>query len=173
MTEEIFITCGRNSDSIDKLHEKTPPSIDNPDRKELLWESRQEELLKQWCDDCKIKSVRHDIHGKRNKIKFIVFAIPSILTPIVLGGVSSFVPGNSLIYSVGMLVSGIFNGIGIFFNFGKKTQLHFEYSNKFSELATDIETELCKPKTHRLACDVYLERTKLQINVLCGQAPNL
>jgi hypothetical protein len=151
----------------------TPSSTDNADRKELLWESRQEELLKQWVNSCKIKSVQHDIHGKKNKIKFAIFAVPSILTPIILGGVSSVLPSNSLGYSLGMMGSGIFSGIGLFFNYGKRAQLHFEYSNKFSDLATDIEVELCKPKRHRIACDVYLERTRLCFSALCGQAPNL
>jgi hypothetical protein len=151
----------------------TPSSSDNSDRKELLWESRQEQLLKQWCSDCKTRGAQHDAQGKRNKRKFAIFGIPSVLMPIVLGGVSGVVQYNSLIYSLGMMSSGLFSGVNLFFNFSKKTQLHFEYSNKFNELSTEIETELCKPRRHRIACDVYLERTRMSFNYLCCQAPNL
>jgi hypothetical protein len=150
----------------------TPSSLDDSNRKELLWTSRQEALLKKWSEDCKIKSVKHDISGKKNKIKFAIFAVPSILTPIILGGVSTILPSNSLGYSLGMMSSGIFSGIGMFFNYGKRAQLHFEYSNKFAELATEIETELCKGKAYRVACDVYLERTKHEIIKLSEYAPN-
>jgi hypothetical protein len=149
------------------------PSIDDEGRKELLWESREEDLLLEWCTECKKRSALHDIQGKRNKVRFSIFGIPSVLMPIMLGGVSGVVPCNSLIYSLGFMGSGLFSGVNMFFNFGKKAQLHLDYSSKFSELANDILAELCKPKRHRVACDVYLERVKMSFNALCSQSPTL
>jgi hypothetical protein len=151
----------------------TPSSEDNPDRMELLWESREEDLLLEWGAICKSKSIQHDTQGKTNKMRFGVFGVPSVLIPIVLGGLSSVAPSNSLIYSLGMMGSGLFSGVNMFFNFSKKAQQHFEYSGKFAELATEIETELCKPKKHRIACDIYLERIKISFNALCSQSPPL
>jgi len=61
------------------------------------------------------------------------------------------------------MCSGLFSGIGMFFNFGKKEHTHFEYANKFFELSNEIESELSKPKRMRVACDVYMEKIKQEI----------
>ena len=153
--------------------ENTPSSIDNENRKELLWETREENILHNWCKDSKERSHLHDLHGKRDKFIFGIFGIPTMMIPIILGGVSSIVPCNSLIYSLGMMGTGLFSGISMFFNFGKRQQLHFEYMNKFFELANEIETELSKPKRHRIACDVYMEKIKQEYVKFCGQSPSL
>jgi hypothetical protein len=146
-------------------------SIDDENRKELPWEYTEEKLLLTWCHDSKKRSARHYIGGNRNKIKFAVFGVPSILIPIILGGVAPVVGCNSMIYSIGMMGAGIFSGMNLFFNFGKKQQEHFDYMNKFGEFSNEIESELSKPKRFRVACDVYIERMKLKYNSLCDQSP--
>lgn len=157
---------------IDGELEYTPPSsIDDEHRKELLWERREEIVINKWCEDCVIKSVYHHKKGKYNKILYSLFGIPPIIIPIVLGGVSSLIPCHSLLYSVGMMCVGILSGVSVFFNFGKKAQEHSEYENRFFELGNEMETELCKPKRHRVACDVYLERTKQIYHKYCSLAP--
>lgn len=154
--------------------EITPTSsIDDDNRKELLWEKREENVLHEWRKDCKVRSVQHEVKGKKNKIKFGVFAVPTIIIPIILGGISSIVPCHSLIYSLGMMITGLFGGIGMFFNFGKKEQSHFEYMNRFFELANEIEAELSKPKRHRIACDVYMEKIKQEYNKYTSLSPTL
>jgi hypothetical protein len=167
--EQIFINCDDSG-----RRENTPTSsVDDINRKELPWEKREEKLLMQWCADCKKRSHSHDAKGKQNKIKFAVFGIPSILIPIILGGVASVIPCHSIIYSVAMMTSGLFSGINMFFNFGGKERDHNAFMNKYFELKVDIESELSKPKRHRIACDVYVERVKLQYNSLCKHSPTL
>ena len=153
--------------------EHTPTSIDDENRKELPWETREEKLLLKWCDDCRKRSKAHDMKGKKNKIKFAIFGIPSILIPIILGGVASVVPCYSIIYSTVMMGSGLISGVSMFFNFGKKEQEHFNFMNKFFELANEIESELSKPKRFRVACDVYVEKIKQEYNSLCKHSPTL
>jgi len=166
MTELIKIKsedCGENI--------SLSSSIDDENRKELPWEYTEEKLLLTWSDDSKKRSARHYIGGKRNKVKFAVFGVPSILIPIILGGVAPVVGCNSMIYSIGMMGAGIFSGMNLFFNFGKKEQEHFDYMNKFGEFSNEIESELSKPKRFRVACDVYIERMKLKYHSLCDQSP--
>jgi len=153
--------------------ENTPPSKDDSNRKELLWEKREENVLSEWHKDCMIRSKMHDKKGKQNKLKFGLFAVPTIVIPIILGGLSPIVPCHSLSYSVGMMSAGIFSGVNAFFNFGKREQEHFEYSHKFFDLGNEIEAELCKPKRHRIACDVYLEKIKQEYNKYCCHSPPL
>ena len=130
-------------------------------------------MLHEWRKDCKDRSNKHEVKGKKNKIKFALFGIPSIMIPVILGGVSSIVPCHSLVYTLGMMMTGLFGGIGMFFNFGKKEQSHFEYMNRFFELANEIDTELSKPKRHRIACDVYMEKIKQEYGKYCSQSPTL
>jgi hypothetical protein len=165
---EISINCDDSG-----RRENTPTSVDDLNRRELLWEKREEKLLMQWCKDCQKRSHSHDVKGKQNKIKFAMFGVPSILIPIVLGGVASMVPCHSIIYSVAMMCSGLFSGINMFFNFGGKERDHNAFMNKYFELSVEIESELSKPKRFRIACDVYVERVKLIYNGLCKTSPSL
>ena len=122
---------------VDQKRDITPSSsssIDDENRKELLWKKREETVVNGWRDDCMKRSNLHEKKGKLNKIKFAVFSIPSILIPIMLGGLSSIIPSHSLPYSIGMMGVGVQSGISMFFNFGKKEASHFEYMNRFFEL---------------------------------------
>jgi len=150
----------------------TPTSVDDSQRKELLWEKREEILLLNWCDACIKKSKQHEAKGKENKTKYGLFAVPAILIPIILGGLSQVMPCHSLGYSLGIMSAGLFGGINTFFNFGKKMQLHFEYANRFAELAVDIQAELAKPKRHRIACNLYVGQSKMKYQGLSSSAPN-
>jgi hypothetical protein len=154
-------------DSMSEKREHTPPSsIDDENRKELLWEKREEKLLLKWVTDMRKRSLEHDRLGRKNKLLYSVLGVPPILIPIVLGGLTPILECNTLVYSVGMIVTGLFSAINIFFNFSKKTQQHFESQKKMFELALDIETELSKPKHHRVACSIYMDRVKLSYNLL-------
>jgi hypothetical protein len=163
-----------NHDIDIEVRDITPTSsLDDHDRKELLWEKREETVLYKWCEDCRNLGVKHDVAGKRNKLKFGMTAFPAIIIPIILGGVSQIVPCHSLPYSLGIMLSALFSGMNAFFNFGRLHQLHLEFSNRFSELSNDITCELSKPKAHRIACDVYYERIKQQYNSLSAQSPTI
>ena len=116
---------------MDELEYTPPSSKDDENRKELLWEEREEIMIRKWCEDCKKRSVIHYDKGKCNKILYNLFGIPPIIIPIVLSGVSSIIPCNSLLYSVGMMGVGIFSGVSVFFNFGKKFQENLEFENRF------------------------------------------
>ena len=152
----------------------TPPSsLDDDARKELLWEKREEELIMKWVDDSKVRSLRHGKKAKQYKIKYACVGLPSILIPIVLGGLSPVIPCHTLEYSLVLMLAGLFSGVGMFFNFGKKEVEHATYSNKFFKLVNDVEAELSKPKRHRVACDVYMEKVKNEYNALVLSAPDL
>lgn len=152
----------------------TPPSsLDDEQRKELLWEKREEELIMKWIDDCKIRSDKHSQKAKEYKIKYACIGLPSILIPIVLGGLSPIVPCHTLEYSLVLMSSGLFSGVGMFFNFGKKEVEHNTYANKFFKLVNEVDAELSKPKRHRIACDVYMEKVKNEYHSLVLSSPNL
>jgi hypothetical protein len=151
----------------------TTDSRDDSHRQEMMWEKREENLLLAWSSDCKKRSNKHEMKGNQNKMKYGMFGVPSILIPILIGSLAQVIACHSLEYSLGIASSGLFSAINMFFNFGKKAQTHYEYSNKFFELANEIQSELAKPRRHRIACDVYLEQIKLKYQSLCSESPNL
>lgn len=173
MTDDVCIELVDHQSKDRDSNEHTPSSVDDINRKELLWERREEKLLLKWCDDCEVRSKAHEVKGNKHKLKYAIFGIPSILIPIVLGGVAPLVPCHSIAYSIGMMCSGLFSGVSMFFNFGKKQQSHHHFSTKFFELSNEVQSELSKPKRHRIACDVYLEKIKQEYTSLVKNSPNL
>lgn len=167
MSELIEIKCSDETENV-----SLTSSVDDQNRREMPWEKNSEQLLLKWSSDSKKRSSLHNIAGKKNKIKYAVFGVPSILIPIILGGVSPVVGCNSIVYSLGMMGAGMFSGMNLFFNYGKKEQSHFDFENKFAEFSNEIDSQLSIPKRFRIACDVYMERMKIRYNSLCSESPN-
>jgi hypothetical protein len=152
----------------------TPPSRsseDNPQRKELLWEKREEVLLLKWKDETKTKGLQHHKKGGINKKLYYLFGIPNIIIPLVIGSLNGVVELGTLTLTCLMIASSIFAGVSTFMNFSRKSQLHFEFDAKYNELAVLIEKELSIPKAHRIAADVFLEKVQQKFNSLNNYAP--
>ena len=159
-------------DSLERvLEDENSESKDDPLRKELLWEQREEIFLQKIVEDCKKQSKLHRRKGKKFKKLYTGFGIPSTLLPIILSGLTEQLNMYPLVHSLVMITSGILTGVSTFMNFGRKYEEHFNYEAKYGGLAGDISTELCKPKSFRVACDVYLERVRLLYGNLNSNAP--
>jgi hypothetical protein len=165
---QIVIESPRNS-----ADEHSGSSVDNPNRHEVLWETRLEAICTKWKNDCIIRSEKHDTKAKTHKQKFAMFALPSIILPLVMSGVSNLLVDYPLVSSSGMALTAILTGMNTFFNHSKKQTQHFEYSGRFFKLAIDIEKELAKRKKDRTAADVFIERISMDYNNLAFNAPNL
>jgi hypothetical protein len=165
---EIIIASPRGSDN-----HSGSMSLDNPDRREVLWEPRLETLCNKWYDDCLARSTQHDVKAKIHKRRFATFALPSIILPLIMSGLSNLLVDYPLVSSSGMALTAILTGMNTFFNHSKKQIQHFEYSGKFFKLATEIEKEIAKRKKDRIAADVFLERISADYNNLAFNAPPL
>lgn len=157
------------------VREDTPPSSndskDDEHRKELLWENREEELLLKWKNEMYENSSQHRKSGKRFKKLYAIFGVPATLIPIIMSGLTPQLEDYPLAQSLLMITTGTLVGISTFFNLGKRFTQHFEYEHRYDELAREIEKELNKPKRHRLACDVYMERIYMKYSGLNASAP--
>lgn len=162
-----------NDTLIDLNYEKSDSSKDDPARKELLWERREEQLLLQWCKKLKEHSIAHGIKAKRTKQYYNMVSLPAILIPVVVSSLSTVLQPYPLAMSIAMLVTSLFTGVNAFFNLGGKTQLHFEFEYAYNKLANEIDKELCKPKRHRTACDLYMQIILSEMNRLDSAAPVL
>jgi hypothetical protein len=161
---EVAITVNSKSDN---------SSHDDSSRKELLWEKREEVIIEEWRQKCIKNSQSHGVKGKVMKKRYTLCSIPAILIPVVTSGLSNVLQPYPLVVSGTMIVTSLFTGVNAFFNFGSKTEQHFQYEASYMVLANEIQKELCKPKALRTACDVYLERVMNQMNQLDKSAPVL
>jgi hypothetical protein len=100
-------------------------------------------------------------------------SMPAILIPVVASSLSNVLQPYPLAMSGAMLITSVFTGINGFFNLGGKTQLHFEFEYAYNKLSNEIEKELCKPKRHRIACDLYMQIILSEMNRLDASAPVL
>jgi hypothetical protein len=154
----------------------TPPSNksseDDINRKELLWEKREEQLLLKWGDNIKQKAIKHKSKALTNKKMYHIFSIPIIIIPLVIGGINGLVDIAPITFSILMIFSSIIAGVNTFFNYSKKSTLHFEFEAKYNELGISIEKELSIPKIHRTAADVFLEKIQGTYNHLNNYAPD-
>lgn len=152
----------------------SPPSSQSQDdnqRKELLWENREEELLEHWKTEMYNNSKLHRKSGKKLKRLYAIFGVPATLIPIIMSGLTTQLKEYPLVQSLLMIIAGALVGVSTFFNLGKRFAQHFEYEHKYDELARELEKELRKPKRHRLACDVYMEKIYMKYSGLNARAP--
>jgi len=153
-----------------KIRDITPPSLDR-ERDEMLWDVKPENQLKIWKEEIDLKSKHHKKIGIRNKKLYIIFTIPSIIIPLVIAGLNGVVDILPITISCLMIFASVISTISSFINFGKKSQMNYEYDSKYDELSLTIELELCKKKIDRIAVDIFLERIFQRYNSLNATAP--
>ena len=142
-------------------------------RTELLCEKREEDLIIRWKNQCVEKSKKHGLKARRKKIHYTPISIPTILIPLIMSALNSILVEYALANIILMLLVAILTGISGFLNLGKQTQMNFQFEGLYSDLVLNIDQEMCKPKSARIACDVYLERVKNNVSKLDLSAPNL
>ena len=158
-------------DCVEEIYSNS--SKDNNFRKELLWEKREELVLKKWVENMRVQAKKHYIAGKKFKKIHEILMFPSIIIPVICSGLSPILQPYIYVSTGLMLSIGILNGISGFLNPSSKKEKHLSYVGLYNELVLDIEKELCKPKTMRIACDVYLEHISLKEINLDLSAPLL
>ena len=162
----IFETPTPSMASLEPLANAVSISVDDPSRRELLWETREEFVIGEWKERCSESSKAHGAKARKTKRWFTALSLPTIILPLVLSGFSEYLSSHPTANSVLLLTTASLTGLSAFLNLGKKSQLHFNSEASYADLALSIQAELCKPKRARLACDVYLERTRSQLSAL-------
>ena len=148
-------------------------SKDDESRKELLWETREENVLNKWKNEMSNLSEEHNVSGRYYKKLYSIINLPATIIPIVLGGVNSKLGNYEFLQTILMILSGSLIGVSTFYNLGQLYSSHFEFENKYDTLSRELEKELQKPKRHRMACDLYMERIYLKYSSLNANAPDM
>ena len=152
----------------------TPPSGDDPCRKELLWEKREETHLSLIATECTALSQKHDVKASCCRAHYLGFGIPGCVLPLIGSAVVEYIPHEySWLVSAIMLLAAVASALNTFLDWGRKSQQHQDYAGRYLELAHEISNQLCRPKAGRIACDIMLERVKERRGFLNLSSPPL
>ena len=160
-----------NEDDVSLEMNPSTSSLDR-DREEVLWESRNQNLLKSWGEECKTLCRQHKEKAKKNKRLHIIVALPCMIIPITTSIVQPHI-SNQLIMSILMLTTGVLSAINTFFNFSAKHVKHNEAVRQYEELSLYIDEILNTKKKHRTAADITIRTTLLKLNHISAMSPDL
>lgn len=146
------------------------------------WTEKIETLLNTWRIECLKKSKQHEKAGYLFKKKNTRWGLPPVLIPIIMSPVSVMIGYNScendesqqwktILNSSAFLVAGIFSGVYSFFRYGEKMENFFNFSTRYVDIVTEIDSELIKDEDYRLPADVFLMRIKMLIDNLTRTEP--
>ena len=157
--------------------ENTPSSKDREDRREVLWETRIENIMKEWSSKANKKSIAHNKKGKQKKKLYYSLSIPCIIIPFFLSISNVYWEEcsreNKLFNSVVTCVIGSLNGIQTLINYGSQYENHYQAESKYRDLHLDIECILVKHKEDRIPADICLERCRLLYENIERNSPDL
>jgi hypothetical protein len=168
-------TCHSNlvGDIENQLH--TSHSVIERQEQSNEWTDAIENLITRWKDQVEKLSYVHQEAGYIVKTRFYRFAIPSILIPFIMIFVSQIVPseGNILRILDGamFLTTSGCSAFLTFSNYGTLSEQHFQYSARYNDIVTRIESELVKRRKYRTPTDVFITELKCRIESLNDNAP--
>jgi len=134
------------------------------------YNNENEQLLRKWGNDALETSKLHGKKARRYKTLYNLFGLPSCLIPIILSVIEPYLEFK-ILFSILLCIVGILNGILIFFDFSKKTILHFEYEAKYSDYSLNMDAILAKKKQFRQPFDVVLTQSMMEMIHLSDSAP--
>lgn len=147
-------------------------TFDTPERKELLWTTKIENVIKGWHNNCLKFAEIHNEHAKYHKKIFYTLSITAAIIPIILASTNELFVGDYQIIENSLLIlTGILTTIGGFLNPGRKSEDHMNFEALYNELAVEITSELVKPQGHRQDADVFIQKIMDRYNNLNNRAP--
>lgn len=139
----------------------------NDIRPERPWDDNLEKYA---YSELSIKEKEKVLHMKSGKFfnkKFLVWGFLSMLIPIVMSTISMSINETDKEYkyvnSMAFLLTGVIGLIVSFCKFKGKATAHFIFTTQISSFLYEYESELKKPREHRIKASVY--QTKLTDNL--------
>ncbi len=141
------------------------------------WNEQLEDALRSWQTETAASSEDHKRAGYRLKFKyrlgsFIVLFWGAVI--LITNGMLScdeelYARGLvTVINAIGIFLSGLFNSL----NLGYAYRIHFEYENKYKDLAMDINHMLLRDAEFRMPADAFMTEIRERRKKL-AEAPEL
>ncbi len=152
----------------DPIANEPPGSIDS-------WTSSVEDFIKNIRNESRVKMGEHTSWGYRKKQLNIIFVLPGIIIPAFMTPIAGNFKDTEWIKLLSPLVFAfvaVSVSLSAYFGFAKKSEQHFNYSAKYSDLVTDIDEELCKIHSVRREARVFMAAIKSRFDSLNTYSPN-
>lgn len=150
--------------------ETTPASSsDDETRREMLWKTRPEGLVTQVAVDALVTSAKHERAAWKAKRFHQALGLLSVVLP--LGASVASEHASPVVNSALMLAAAVSSGVNQFLNYGAKSRHHFEYQSRWADLASNIDFELAKSRSDRVAADMFLEGVRTRLAAMRSSEP--
>ena len=148
-----------------------------PGREEEQWGKQNELYMNMMITVCKNRAAQHEQAGYYFKGKNTNWGLPLVLVPVIMSPISVLIDGfddvSKYINAVAFMTTGVLGGVVSFFKYGEKMSNHFNFSTRYSDIVTDIESELVKGRNYRMQLDVFSTRIKMMVDNLANTEPTL
>jgi len=146
----------------------------NPDE----WTEQIETLIARWKNQVDKLSHVHQESGYIVKTRFYRLMIPSIIIPFIMTLVSqNLYQGTNdsahIIDGVMFMLTSALSSLVMFFSYGQLYEQHFQFSARYSDLVTRIDSELARRRKFRTPSDVFITEIKCRIENLNDSAPEI
>jgi hypothetical protein len=155
--------------SIHSIHETLINVMEEP------WSEEMEQLVKHWRVHSIKMSELHEKAGYYVKSKHNIYGLPPIILPLTMSFVSQIIPDEehtgTLVNGLMFLVSGLSGAVYKWLNLAEKYALHFQYSARYDDLITSIDSELSRQKRFRQPADTFITEIRCKIDNLNHTSP--
>ena len=158
-------------DILKETNQSTSSNGSDINREEMPWTNDGEIYLRDWISEINDKSKHHDIKYRYYKKMYNVLSLPTIIVPILLSPLTSYISEYPLVTSLALIFNGVLSGICSFFNYSKKAQSNDNYSNLYGQLSREISSELRLPSRFRTSSDKFTERIYQKYCALDSSSP--
>jgi hypothetical protein len=146
----------------------------NGTKMEEPYSEQSEKLLKHWWETADQEKNKHYRKGKRCLFLHRCFAFPSVAIPAIYAPISGLFReengiqiANAVIFALVALLSSVYT----FWDFGTKSNKHFEYEAKYADICSTINVELVKQPKYRIPADRFVEMIQGKIDAYKAHAP--
>ena len=155
-------------------HEPVNNNHSDTDTDDSSWNGEIESYIRNILAECQKASKHHDDAGYKAKGLNATFALPAVLIPLLMAPIQGTFKDEEWTPYVSMaalVASSLVSGVSTFFNFGAKSQKHFNVSARYDDIITDIEECLAKKVSKRQPSAVFMRTQKMRFDNLNQTAP--
>lgn len=139
------------------------------------WDEQVEEFVKSFLSESEVAKTEHYKKGQWCQIVRNLWGLPPIIIPLLMAPFTQTfkkTDKTSYISMAAFMLSGITSSIGQYFNYGKKSEQHFNTAAYYADLITDIKEEMAKSRNNRREAAVAMSTFKMRFDIIGSQAPN-
>lgn len=135
------------------------------------WTDDLETYIKEILEKSKESSEHHKKKGIKCKTLRHIWGLPSVAIPIIIAAIENADYENKILISASLAVATISAAIDHLFNFGKRSEVHFQAMSKYDNLVTDCEEVLSIQRQFRRNPTTVVSQIKMAYDCINEHAP--